>query len=150
MSDDDPLYDPNISIDQIMSFYIGSDDYSSEQDLASFLFERDSSEENFSRQRKYSLSKSEQEFKDKTYFLICNKKVCQKNILKAIHDELFVPKLGFKHMSRSEFRVIKLYFKNYYVKKDEILSFLQENKNEVDKIFINQIIKDKKKNKNKK
>lgn len=65
----------------------------------------------------------------KSYYSVCTKKKrLNKIFVKEIHNRFLVPILGFPPMTRSEYRCIAKYFRNYSNKNDQIIKCLEENK----------------------
>lgn len=80
------------------------------------------------RKRGSRLPLNVQKFKNGYYGMFVSCKKFSKTIVREIHNDLFVHKLGYGRMKRNEYRDISKYFINYYPKRDEILKTLQENK----------------------
>lgn len=68
------------------------------------------------------------EFKADYIRPLTEKKVLSKNIVIRIHNDLLVKEFGFNRVSRDEYRCIGLYYEHYRQYKDQILSFLEKNK----------------------
>ena len=80
--------------------------------------------------RKVALSDNQQSFKDKYYQVFTSKKRFSKAYVKNIHD-ILIKELGLKPMSREEFRRIDLYFHHFSKYSNQILDFLEKNKEEI-------------------
>lgn len=95
------------------------------------IFKKNSSRSSYlNSSRKVSLSQDEQKFKN-DFYNVFGKKRFNKFILRKIHNNYLVPNLKIKEIERNEFRSINTYFHHRFSRMDEIIKFLNENKNEL-------------------
>lgn len=123
---------------ELMSFndIFQQDFFQNNNDLALNNSNRTTNQTNESKNvQKVILDENDQSFKNNFYSVVTKKKRFNKNYVKEIHNRILVPILGFQPMTRSEYRCIARYFRNYSYMKDKIINCLRENKAKIQQMI---------------
>lgn len=84
---------------------------------------------------KVRLSDNQQDFKDNFYQMFTSKKKFDKKLVRGIHNNICAH-FNFKKMTRDQYRMIDLYFKEYAKYSQQILIYLRDNKEEILKLVL--------------
>ena len=87
--------------------------------------------------RKVTLNEKDIKFKNNFYRIFSKKMRFKKEFVQKIHNSILVSNLGLAKMTRTEFRTISIYFKNYSKMDVQIINCLKENKELIEKTILN-------------